>query len=301
MASSGDLSQYTGFLLRRAFVVSVGCARACVGERTQLREIGILMALAQRGALSQRELSDLLHVNRSLVVKLVDALEAKGWVTRKRNQVDRRSYALELTGAGRAALQDADRQLEEAERRLTALLSDGERSALRRALLELVRSDDAGRVLVSERTGYLIVEAHRSMRARAEQLLEPLAIGPRDFGVLSVLSAAQPCSQQRLAAELGVSPPAAMAFVDELIEAGLVERTRNPGDRRAYEVTLTPLGRERLGKARRLAGKAQAEVTRLLGEAAEAQLRTLLLRIIEGPLPSGTATATEPASVHGSA
>ena len=52
--------------------------------------------------LSQRQLGDLLVVDRSNVTGLLDRLEKAGWVQRKDHPEDRRVYRVSLTPAGRA-------------------------------------------------------------------------------------------------------------------------------------------------------------------------------------------------------
>jgi DNA-binding MarR family transcriptional regulator len=119
---------------------------------------------------------------------------------------------------------------------------------------------------------------------RATAALQPLGLSPRDFGVLAALATAQPCSQQRLAAIMGVSAPAALAFVDELESAGLVSRRRNETDRRAYDLTLTEKGTAVLDQARSVALELQATITRTLGPGADQDLRDLLGKVIQvGP------------------
>jgi len=51
--------------------------------------------------LSQRALGDRLVVDRSNITGLIDRMETAGWVRRKDHPVDRRSYLVELTPAGR--------------------------------------------------------------------------------------------------------------------------------------------------------------------------------------------------------
>ena len=51
--------------------------------------------------MSQRELSDLLVVDRSNVTGLLDRMEKAGWVRRDDNPGDRRVYRVSLTAAGR--------------------------------------------------------------------------------------------------------------------------------------------------------------------------------------------------------
>ena len=72
-----DMTRFTGYLLRRAFVKATGVARACVSDDSTLREVAFLSVLNEHGAISQRALADLTHVNPTLVVKFVDILEAK--------------------------------------------------------------------------------------------------------------------------------------------------------------------------------------------------------------------------------
>jgi DNA-binding MarR family transcriptional regulator len=50
--------------------------------------------------MSQRELSDLLVVDRSNVTGLLDRMEKAGWIRRDDNPGDRRIYRVSLTGAG---------------------------------------------------------------------------------------------------------------------------------------------------------------------------------------------------------
>jgi DNA-binding MarR family transcriptional regulator len=54
----------------------------------------------------------------------------------------------------------------------------------------------------------LIARAHLRLREHAGHALRSLGIEPRHFGMLTALAGAEPCSQQRLAARLGVSGPA---------------------------------------------------------------------------------------------
>jgi DNA-binding MarR family transcriptional regulator len=60
-----------------------------------------LVARSDSG-MSQRELSDLLVVDRSNVTGLLDRMEKAGWVRRDDSPDDRRIYRVSLTAAGRA-------------------------------------------------------------------------------------------------------------------------------------------------------------------------------------------------------
>ena len=275
------LPRLTGYLLRRAYVRAADCAQECIGEDTGTRAVAHLALLDERGAMSQRQLADLSHVNPTVMVKLVDNLEDRGWVARERNPVDRRSYALRLTELGTKALSTLRHELDDGERILTQPLTSRERARLRHQLRTLL--DGEGWMIIeslARHNGFLIAQAHRLVRGWAADALAPLGVGPRDFGVLSTLGRDQPCSQNHLAQALGVSPPAALMFVDELEQSGLVGRERNAADRRFYDLTLTPVGERRLAEALEVAASIQARVVERLGQDGDAELQRLLTKVI---------------------
>lgn len=281
--------QFTGFLLRRAYVVSRAHAEACIGDESTIREVPALTLIRDDGAISQRQLGELLNLNRTTTGKLVDALESKGLIVRDRDAHDRRSYALRLTDEGRELLGDMHRSLDKGEAHLTKPLTAAEHERLTAALRELLAGDATVSIQgLGNRCGYLIARAHRLMFHRATAALQPLGLSPRDFGVLAALAAAQPCSQQRLAAIMGVSAPAVLAFVDDLEAARLVSRRRNAADRRAYDLTLTDQGATVLDEAREVALELQAGIVRTLGRGVDQDLRDLLGKVISvGPFSIG--------------
>jgi DNA-binding MarR family transcriptional regulator len=286
--------QFTGFLLRRAYVVSRAHAEACIGEDATVRDVPALTLIRDEEAISQRRLGELLNLNRTTIGKLVDALEAKGWLVRERPAEDRRSYALRLTEEGRSVLGMLHQALARGEQHLTEPLTPDEHERLAAELKILLHEDPTVTLQgLGNRCGYLIARAHLMMFRRATEALQPLGLSPRDFGMLSALAAAQPCSQQRMAVILGVSAPAILAFVDELEAAGLVSRQRNQTDRRAYDLRLTDRGAAVLKEAITVAHDLQADIAELLGPEADAELRKLLAKVIgTSPLDLGAATST---------
>lgn len=274
------LTRHIGYLLRRAYVLSSDCSRACIDGDTHLREVAILALLAEREPMSQRELGELLLVNRSVMVKFLDSIEGKGWVLRARNPQDRRSYALRLTTSGRRVLAGWLGDLSNGDDVLTARLTQRERRWLNRALLDLLDNGELAPIAsLSEHSGYLIAQAHRQMRRRAVERLAPIGLDPRDFGVLNVLAENRPCSQNQLAASLGVSPPAALTFVDELEASALVTRERSTSDRRMHDVQLTDEGERRLQAARAAASELEHDIAVRIGDRHD-ELRRLLLRLL---------------------
>jgi DNA-binding MarR family transcriptional regulator len=65
-------------------------------------------------SLSQRELSDILIVDRSNVTGLIDRMEVAGWVKRFPVPGDRRAYQVNLTPAGRTLWRKVTPHYEEA-------------------------------------------------------------------------------------------------------------------------------------------------------------------------------------------
>ena len=276
--------QLTGFLLRRAYVASRASAEACIEEDVDLREFPAMALLGALGSMSQTKLGELMHRDRTTIGKLVDGLADKGYVVRERDAKDRRSNTLRLTGDGLTALATLRRALDRGESTLISRLTTTERARLASELRRLLAEDATLDVeSLGDRCGYLIARAHRVMAHRATEALEPLGLTPRDFGVLSVLGGAQPCSQQQLASMLGVSAPAVLGFVDELEASGLVERKRNADDRRAYDLTLTGAGAIRLEAAQAVASDLQSGIEQTLGEDVDRDLRRLLTKVIDGP------------------
>jgi DNA-binding MarR family transcriptional regulator len=71
------------------------------------------------------------------MVAVVDALEANGYAERRRDETDRRAYALRATPAGRRVLRRAERAVERAEARFLDGLGPDERRHLKDQLRAL--------------------------------------------------------------------------------------------------------------------------------------------------------------------
>ena len=69
-------------------------------------------------------------------------------------------------------------------------------------------------------------------------------------------------------------------LVDELERRGLVERKRNPNDRRSYQLTLTPDGEETWARAKELAEGSEDQVLAALDDDEREALRELLARVV---------------------
>ncbi|GAB3924506.1 MarR family transcriptional regulator [Microlunatus endophyticus] len=105
------------------------------------REWAALNCLDEQHSLSQREVADLLGIDRTRMVALVDELEAKGWVKRRPQPDDRRKNIVTLTNTGRGLLQRGSRIVDECEQEFLAALSAVEAEQLKNALDAVVATE----------------------------------------------------------------------------------------------------------------------------------------------------------------
>ncbi|MER5640964.1 MarR family transcriptional regulator [Kitasatospora sp. NPDC002227] len=104
-----------------------------------------------------------------------------------------------------------------------------------------------------------LTRAMKRIRRQTMQRLEPYGITPGQARALRMLAHSPGCEGTQairlsdLADRLHIAPRSATTVVDALEEAGLVERTPDPADRRAVRLTLTEAGHgalERIGLVR---------------------------------------------------
>ncbi len=101
------------------------------------RQFHLLGLLHDRGALTQRELGTLMDVDPSILVTLLNPLEADGYLSRERDADDRRRHVVTITRRGEQQLERAAQAQRDAEDELFASLTDTQRDQLRELLLLL--------------------------------------------------------------------------------------------------------------------------------------------------------------------
>src|SRR3954464_15294617 len=101
------------------------------------RQFQILGLLHDHDGLAQRELQQTMSVDPSILVTLLNPLEADGLVTRERDPGDRRRHLVKLTRSGEKVLVSAARAQSDTENALFAALDDEQREQLRALLLVL--------------------------------------------------------------------------------------------------------------------------------------------------------------------
>jgi DNA-binding MarR family transcriptional regulator len=286
------LASETGYLLRRAYVLAGEWVAAALPEGVPVRHYEVLQTLTDLGPRSQHQLSELLWVNRTIMVKVVDALESDGLVERRRNPADRRSYALRPTTPGERVRRELSAAVDLAEAGLTASLARREHDTLVALLRTVALGGDTASPLpevLASRVSFLLSPAHHRVREQVNERLGVLGLTTGQYGPLATIEARAPISQQAIADQLGLTGPAIVQTVDRLEASGLVERRRDPSDRRAYALTTTARGRATLGKARATIAQINEQLAELLGgEQVRRELNQRLLSLLN----AGRAGAT---------
>lgn len=100
--------------------------------------------------------------------------------------------------------------------------------------------------------------------------------GPRAYQLLVIVERGEPTTQLALARRLGVDRTVMTYLIDDLVDAGLVERRVDPHDRRARHVTATERGRSLLPELDRRLAQVEEQVLAGLGPADADRFRQLL-------------------------
>ncbi|MDQ7808795.1 MarR family transcriptional regulator [Amycolatopsis sp. A133] len=109
---------------------------ALAGRGVALRDYYVLVCIGEYGPLAQQRVADRLGLDRSDLVKVLDRLEAAGWVSRERDTEDRRRHVLTLTEDGRATVGTVEEVSAAVTGELLARLTPREQDTLHRLLLK---------------------------------------------------------------------------------------------------------------------------------------------------------------------
>lgn len=145
-------------------------------------------------------------------------------------------------------------------------------------------------------TGYLLFKAGVLAQRGLDSVLTEMGLSYREFLVLAFTSAEE-LSQQDVARRLSTDPTLIVATVDALEARGVLERTRDPRDRRRYVLVVTAEGRKLLAKTAKLAAAAEGEFLAPLDDDECRQLGCLL-RTVLTPKLSWLAEAETDADVE---
>lgn len=136
--------------------------------------------------------------------------------------------------------------------------------------------------VVGDRLGFLFAKMHHRCARLSMAVLEEAGLGLTGLhvGALKLIESGGPMSQHAVGSALGKDRTTMVSVVDDLERAGLVERRRNPRDRRAYALEITPEGEEWLERATALIRDAEADLLGDLDAEERERLRELLKRVV---------------------
>lgn len=101
----GVLDQLLGYALRRAQnALYLDFYRATAGAEISPQRFAALVLVAENPGMRQGLLAQAMGLHRSGALRLTDWLTAQGWVERRDDPSDARSWGLHLTAAGRRRL-----------------------------------------------------------------------------------------------------------------------------------------------------------------------------------------------------
>ena len=133
--------------------------------------------------------------------------------------------------------------------------------------------------------GFLLADVSRLMRRAFQQRLAGSSLTLAQARALVHVSRHEGVRQVDLADMLEVQPITLARLIDQLADAGLVERRADPADRRAYRMFLTPAAASHLAAIRQVATAIQADALRDLDER-QAAIFSFVLRKMRDNLSS---------------
>lgn len=133
-----ELESHLGYWLRRVSnAVSGAFARALQKKETSVAEWVLLREVYKRGQAAPGDLADALRLTRGAVSKVVDKLEAKGWVRMYAKEGDGRYRLLSLTRTGERTLPLLAEIANQNDEAWFGCLNAKERAMLRQLLVKL--------------------------------------------------------------------------------------------------------------------------------------------------------------------
>jgi MarR family transcriptional regulator, lower aerobic nicotinate degradation pathway regulator len=134
-------------------------------------------------------------------------------------------------------------------------------------------------------TAFLLKRLGYAAKDQALKAYEQTGLHPYHHAVLAVLDEGSRETQGAIADALGYDRGQLVGLLDELEERGLVERKRDPADRRRHIVRMTSDGKRALVKLRSLARRLEDDLLAPLDDEERAQLHALMLRLAQRHLP----------------
>jgi len=137
-----------------------------------------------------------------------------------------------------------------------------------------------------ESTAFLLKRLGFLAKERALDAYDEAGFSPYSHAVLAVLDESSRETQGAIADALGYDRGQLVGILDELEDRGLVERRRDPEDRRRHIVRLTPDGKQALKTVRKLSQRLEEDLLGTLSAREREALHALLAKLASEHLPT---------------
>jgi len=128
-------------------------------------------------------------------------------------------------------------------------------------------------------TAFVLKRLGWACKDRGYAAFDEIGASPLHYGVLAVLDEGARETQATIADALGFDRSVLVGLLDDLEEHGLVERRRDPADRRRHLVSLTKAGEKVLAEYRGIASRLDDELLAPLAPKERAELHRLLVKL----------------------
>ncbi|RVT40888.1 MarR family winged helix-turn-helix transcriptional regulator [Sphingobium algorifonticola] len=132
---------------------------------------------------------------------------------------------------------------------------------------------------MTDHLGFYLSDIARLMRKHFDEAARDMGVTGAQWRVLFTLVRMPGINQGQIAERLEVEPITTCRMIDRLEQAGLVERRRDPADRRVWQIHLTAAAQPLLAELEAIADRMTAHSLRGFSPVETTQLRDMLDRL----------------------